>query len=113
MAVCPRSGEAGEKTRRLLRRISVSVVVSQANRGLLETGLCVERRLIGTATGEIKHSSVGEEGSRPPVRTVKTTAAVEMKAIQLSLSALKDQTQYQTLSDLMEGGEQTSFFSKS
>lgn len=70
----------------------------------------MDRRLIGTAAGEIKCSSVGEEGSRPPVCTVKTTAAVEMKAIQLSLSALKDQTQYQTLSDLMEGGEQTFFF---
>lgn len=35
-----------------------------------------------------------------------------MKAIQLSLSALRDQTRCQTLCDLTEGGEQTSFFPK-
>lgn len=47
----------------------------------------MERRLIGIATGEIKRLLVGEEGSRLQVHTGKTTAAVEMKAIQLSLSS--------------------------
>lgn len=47
----------------------------------------MERRIIGIATGEIKRLLVGEEGSRLQVRTGKTTATAEMKAIQLSLSS--------------------------
>lgn len=47
----------------------------------------MEKRLIGIATGEIKRLLAAEEGSRPQVHTGKTTAAAEMKPIQLSLSS--------------------------
>lgn len=69
--------------------LSVSAVVSQAARGYQKPG-CVERRLIGIATGEIKEL-VGRRGrvtSAGP-RRQKTTAAVEMKAVQLSLSVFQ------------------------
>lgn len=49
------------------------------------------------------------QGSRAQA---ETTARAEMKAIQLSLSALRDQTRCQTLCDFTKGGEQTSFFPK-
>lgn len=103
---CPRSGEGGDRTparspaRPLSRRLT----------GVIRSRAMWRGCLIGIATGEIK-VLVGWRGRVTSAGPHGQNNKPQQRWRQYSFHyPLKDQTRYQTLSDLTEGGEQTFFF---